>query len=395
MSRAIVRRATMDDIERVMSFIHHHWRADHILSRDRTLVEFQHVHPDTGDVDIVIAERPGDTDLIGMLGFIRSSRYDPALRDQDAVFLALWNVRPDANEGPLGLRLHHHVASLTSDCAHAVNGINDAVAPIYAAMGYTVTALTHVAMVNTAIKSTMLREGHVETPDSLTPSERATLHAVTCDELRDIASPLSSTMQHSQPARSAVYFAERYGAHPTYRYEILRAVVQDEDRALMAIREDRHGGATALRLVDFRGDVSCLPAIAPALQSIIRERNAEYLDAYAVGIDDATWQAAGFHIVDPDGPLIVPNYFSPFERRNVSITCAYMPADKPWLIMKADGDQDRPNVPASPGSAETSSASVMVHSKSRAGSCSSAARSALELDDCGLSSSRMCRPPTG
>jgi hypothetical protein len=43
--------------------------------------------------------------------------------------------------------------------------------------------------------------------------------------------------------------------------------------------------------------------------------------------------------------LVLPNYFSPFERRNVEIEFAYKVTDDttPVRLFRADSDQDRPN----------------------------------------------------
>jgi hypothetical protein len=44
-----------------------------------------------------------------------------------------------------------------------------------------------------------------------------------------------------------------------------------------------------------------------------------------------------------DGNLIIPNYFEPFEQKNVKIELAYK-ADFPYVAFKGDSDQDRPNI---------------------------------------------------
>ena len=49
----------------------------------------------------------------------------------------------------------------------------------------------------------------------------------------------------------------------------------------------------------------------------------------------------GFSLLKEHDENIIPDYFSPFEQRNIDILCDYPNVDV--RICKADGDQDRPN----------------------------------------------------
>src|SRR5688572_14165913 len=68
-----VRPCTEDDIPKVMPFIHQHWHAGHILSRDETLLRWQ-FHPSRAGTELF----PGltvmlavmDGEIGGMLGLI-------------------------------------------------------------------------------------------------------------------------------------------------------------------------------------------------------------------------------------------------------------------------------------------------------------------------------------
>jgi hypothetical protein len=59
------------------------------------------------------------------------------------------------------------------------------------------------------------------------------------------------------------------------------------------------------------------------------------------------FEAAGFIPVNPSGGDIVPDHFEPFEQRNAPIRFA-IKTDRPVVIFKGDGDQDRPNVKPGP-----------------------------------------------
>jgi hypothetical protein len=94
--------------------------------------------------------------------------------------------------------------------------------------------------------------------------------------------------------------------------------------------------------VDFIGADDLVPALGRLILDQVRRHEAEYADILNAGIDPALFEAAGFSPIDPSGPDIVPNHFEPFERRNATVRFA-LKADRPAVLFKGDGDQDRPN----------------------------------------------------
>ena len=69
---------------------------------------------------------------------------------------------------------------------------------------------------------------------------------------------------------------------------------------------------------------------------------AEYLDILNFGIEDIYFEKAGLLKLDPRKPVVIPNHYEPFEQKNVHLHFA-MKTDKPYVIFKGDGDQDRPS----------------------------------------------------
>ena len=103
------------------------------------------------------------------------------------------------------------------------------------------------------------------------------------------------------------------------------------------------GCAAVVRLVDFIGEDSVLPRIGAALDAILNHAGAEYMDCYNAGIPADVWLAAGFtERVEGDG-CIIPNYLTPPVHENTEY---YYFTNKPegFVMFKADGDQDRPNL---------------------------------------------------
>jgi len=147
--------------------------------------------------------------------------------------------------------------------------------------------------------------------------------------------------------KSPQYFLHRFLLHPMYRYQVFLATGENHGPALFALRVARHGHACALRIVDFCGDPAAIAGSGAALKKCMVQEGAEYADFWQMGLDEQNLLQAGFAPVDPQGPVIVPNYFEPFVVSNARIWCAMRknyPLAPDAIICRADGDQDRPNV---------------------------------------------------
>ena len=91
------------------------------------------------------------------------------------------------------------------------------------------------------------------------------------------------------------------------------------------------------------GEHENLPNIYNEVQLHLKTENAEYIDCVNFGIDEETFLNAGFTKLHLDRDTIIPNYFEPFERKNIKIEFSYK-SKKPYMVFKGDSDQDRPNI---------------------------------------------------
>jgi len=123
---------TIHQISELQKFIHDHWAKDHILSQNINLLLWQ--HGNSSGVDFVMARN--GKDLVGILGFIRISRYDPA---DSGIWLAMWkSLLPGVGMGMLKyLDKKYKPSSIGSI------GINPEVSELYQALGWQTGKLGH------------------------------------------------------------------------------------------------------------------------------------------------------------------------------------------------------------------------------------------------------------
>lgn len=144
------------------------------------------------------------------------------------------------------------------------------------------------------------------------------------------------------PVKSEQYYKKRYFDHPIYQY-VVYGIINPSKHCVGVIftREICINGSKVLRIVDYRGNLEELGNIGNCLEELMSDNRYEYIDLMASDLDETVMNRAGFTLLAPEGPNIIPNHFEPFERKNIKI---YYHQTVDVVIFKADGDQDRPNV---------------------------------------------------
>jgi hypothetical protein len=330
-----IRRCGNGDMTEVMTFIDRHWRKGHVLATNRRLMDWQHKEED-GSYNYLLA-REGD-ELLAVLGYIPTRRFDPALKDSNMLWLALWKTRDDIKVAGLGLRLLQALGRVEPHCAMGVSGINPAHPPMYTSLGYQVKKLRQYYFTHPGVPLSLVSAKTSGKNWPLPRKGNAVLAEMKTGDLLTLRWKAQAT-----PQKTPMYFGHRFLDHPFYRYRVF-LISCAGNQGLIATRVAIHRNAAALRIVDFSGDINVLAQSGSAFHRLMQEESAEYADFWHCGLPDGVLEAAGFEYLDPDGPVTAPNYFEPFLAKNGRILCAVKSkTTAPILVFRADGDQDRPN----------------------------------------------------
>ena len=339
-----IRFAEPTDQPALVEFIRDHWSSTHVFAERPDVFDWQY---GTGArVNMIFAAdvRDETTTVLGILGFIPMGRFDASLGDRD-VLLAIWKVRDDAPPG-LGLRLLKQVERDLSARLVGAIGISQIVKPLYGLLKYEVGSMVQSAVIRPDVAEYRIADGVPTTVSETGAVELdAELSFEVIDESADTLAAIEALASSQVPAKSHRYLVDRYIDHPWYRYTLRLVRVSGRPVAVVVWRAVEAEGSRVLRIVDIVGEVEWLARAQGHLQALTVEHDAEYIDLVQTGIDDALLDAGGFLTVGRVPDLILPNYFSPFERHNVEIEFAYKvtDADTPVRLFRADSDQDRPN----------------------------------------------------
>ena len=231
-------RCAAADIEDVVRFIDEHWARGHALVASRPLLDWQHRNAD-GGYSFVVARADGG--VAGVLGYIPTRRFDPALAGTNVVWLTTWKVRQDAGVAGLGLALLRHLAEVEPHVAIGAIGLNPATRPIYQALGYRLGELQHYVLPNVTLRRFDLASltpavsvHSVRLQADLAGPAKAGHYVQSAPLDDDTATPLTSTVLSRQdeferladagwpgstgavPRKTARYFHARYVCHPLY-----------------------------------------------------------------------------------------------------------------------------------------------------------------------------------
>jgi hypothetical protein len=333
-----IRRCCQDDITKVAEFIDNHWSKGHVMAVSQKLMDWQHKAED-GSYDYLLAWH--DKQLVGILGYISTCRFDTNLTDRNVLWLAIWKIREDCRITGLGLKMLNELTRLEPNVGVAINKILPEHNPLYRALRYQVVKMKQYYVTDPDKPSQLI---NAPTGSLLPFPKRGEARFKEMREADLLEMPSDFLPSGFTPIKTPLYFLNRFLRHPFYHYRVFRLDDLTDSKALIATRVSYSEDKRALRIVDFSGDLVLIGQIGKLVLNLMNEEQAEYADFWQHGVPHEYFERAGFALAEPDGDVIVPNYFVPFSAKTSHIFSTYksnIPGT--FLIFKADGDQDRPN----------------------------------------------------
>lgn len=320
----MIRFANINDVPSIMNFIDTYWKKDHILAKDISV--FNNLYVVDEKVNMVLSIE--DEAINGILGFVS---YD---KSNKQLSLALWKSLK-SKDGMVGLRMYDYLINELKPNNIAIPGINmDTTKQIYNFLGFTCGKMNHfyrlrdmsnyeIAYINEA----SIRKAH--------GGDISFTKINSIEEYKKI----NIYFNENSFNKGVDYINNKYFNNPKYKY-FLYLVEDNCKKLIIVLRKQECNGSACLRLIDMFGDYSLLECTTNMLDELLMKENCEYVDCYCCGVEKALFINAGFEDIE-DSDNIIPEYFYPFERRNIDIF--YAAKNDKQIMFKGDGDMDRPN----------------------------------------------------
>lgn len=353
------------DLDAFAAFFARHWGAEHILARDREFACWQ-MSPARSTLfgDAALAGI-GYWDGDALVGFIGAMPMDFNIdgRVVDGMWLCNLLAAPDYLDHGIGVKLMTAVHSVPAAVIGAV-GINLRVIPMYRALRYLTgdRVPRHLRVLDTERFATLVDGEHwrrLVDESNLAPASAAL-------RVGDVATMDSdwngfwqdfSARGYLGTHRDAAFYDWRYARHPRLRYQL--AVARDAKGKVVGgavWREEqvRDSDIRVLRLIELLGsdDTACR-ALLQHVERWGRRRGAVMIDHYSSQAPAAALRDCGWFLESAATGDVLPCLFQPLVRQSRDMNYAVrvmaragtVAADAAarLLIVKSDGDQDRPN----------------------------------------------------
>ncbi len=319
-----------DNISDVMKFIDTYWSKNHILSKSKELIDYQHYDNVNEQYNYVVAYND-DMQIEGLLGFIPTNKY--SLVSNSSLWLSLWKTIPGSSP-QLGLRLLGFLEKNVTHNLIGTLGISDEANHIYKILRYKVGIMDHYYIANPNIDNCKVCLNPIIS--SIDIDENSNITEINENTLKKI-----SFLHEFTPYKNTEYLINKYIKHPIYNYKLLYV---DTIKLILVAREININKTCILRIVDVFGELKNIKKSSNFLLNYIIKNNYEYVDLINYGLDSESLVGNGFiKLNSNNNKTIIPMYFEPFIQENDIVRYAYKTKKENVVLFKADADQDRPN----------------------------------------------------
>ncbi len=330
-----IRFCREEETDKIKEFINGNWKAGHILGSNTTLLDWQHLDRVNKKYNFIVADNRATGAFDAILGYVATSHFDPLLLREKDVWLTTWmNDRNKSHKPGLGRELLAYLEQELAPHSIGLIATSKASLAVCKALKYKTGTLAHYYFLRTDIL-----DFKIAITDKAVQSDRENNATVLLKELKDLKEA-DEVRCDFRPKKSIEYLSRRFCNHPVYKYRFYGLYLKDKPSAIFVVRKVSANGGSCLRIVDIFGRIH-EGYLGAEFEKLLAEECAEYIDCLNYGIDENIFSSMGF--LKKTGLTIIPNYFEPFERRNVDIEFAYRAEYKNYIIFKADSDQDRPN----------------------------------------------------
>lgn len=330
MSEYSFRLALPEDKDAILTFMNTHWGSRHPLVNLPDYFSYYYQngkeHPDHLNFALCLTQAG---QIAAICGFIPSSL------SGDDVWISIWCADKKAKGS--GLELMSKMPQLTGAHRTSCNNIRPNTIPFYEFLGYTGARMNHFYRLAPRRE---YRVAQIKDATILPVGGDGVLRRF---ESFDLLKAHFSDTGTRYPVKDLWYLERRYFHYPRQSYLVYGGFLGADCPLLFCLRRVEVEGRFVLRLVDVVGDHRLMPRFGAALDRLLEELQAEYIDCYCWGVPVETMAAAGFCERAEDSTNIIPHYLTPPLYENVEYYL-FTSNPKNFTMFRADGDQDRPNI---------------------------------------------------
>lgn len=327
------RVAQLSDTQRIIDFIRHNWDENHVYVKHPSLFRYDFIRD--GKLTMAIIEI--NNNIEGIFGYFFYNHLE--VPDIGGM---LWKVTQKAQAlRPLaGLELRKFVLGKTPHRFFGSPGAGLQTKKIYEVIGSEWIPMNH--FVGTFCDSVI--PDCIDLNLTYLKSRKQNFIVSKLTSLEKLVSLDPSIFKYQTPIKDISYLAWRYLMHPYHFYRLWKLQRHDAEVVIVS-RTQRLETTKIIRIIDYLGPVGlAAESISYVFQLERENQELAYVDFVCSGFDVHEFEQQGFVNIDfNDKSVKVPTYFDPLDLNSVQIFANADKGFKNVVMVKGNGDQDRPN----------------------------------------------------
>lgn len=325
----VFRHAILQDKTAIIDFLNENWGNKHPLVNNPDFFKFYYCNKEKLQFVLALEQQQ----IQAVAGYIVSN----ASPVPDG-WVSIWCAAKGKNG--VGLELMEALPQLAGLRMVACNNIRPQTMPLYHFLGWTADRISHFYRLSDKTQFQLVQNAKGITMPQ--PQGQLELSLVENQEQLEKIGVLSTGCY---PQKDLWYLQKRYFSFPYQNYQVWNILDDTTSNGYLVTRTIfvQEYSCSVLRIVDFIGKPEVFAQLGKAIHTLMQQQDIEYADCYCVGISEDIFQKAGFLSRQPQDSIIIPNYLTPPLLENTEY---YYFTNHPenFVLFKADGDQDRPNL---------------------------------------------------
>ena len=326
------------EYSKVKLYLNKYWRKNHIFTRNKKLFDWMYFNKKLGKYNFLIGVFKNN--IIATKGYQPLNHFDPIL-DNSGCFMSMWS----SNVPTVGIKLFNKLYENKKFDFIGGVGSNENSVKYQEFLNFKVGKMNHAYKISTNIKKykiVKIKNYKSNFKKIIYGKEYININLNFLKR-----NNLKYLFKNQIPEKSSTYLINRYLKHPIYKYQIVGSKINNRIIGLLVLRECYYKDRIGVRIVDYVGKSSDLKYFDNFFDTILNNKNIEYIDFYSHGIPKKDLYNSGLILRKANDKNIIPNFYEPFKRINYDIVYGYS-YKKKYLhkikLYKGDSDMDRPNL---------------------------------------------------
>jgi len=329
-----IKKILKGDILSFQNLVRDNWpKKNHIFSHNKKLVNFYYNFKDKKKTNLIGLY--SKKKLVSVLGLIPNKNWDKKLKE-DYFMAFLLKSKLAGNSTFIFL---NYIYRKIKPNFLAVSGINLSTSgKIFQRLGE-IKLFSHYYILNPNLKK-KISKNLIFSKKRLYSNNSLDLNLKITNNITKL--PKSN----NYPIKSKIFFKKKYLENPYYDYFVMNFYSASELAFFLICRKIyiKKFKAHVIRVIDFQGTIPKKGCLVKTLTNYLIDNDIEYIDMLCYGFPKDVLENIGFFKKKINQNI--PDHFEPYTGKNAQLNFAILinKYKKNILILKGDGDQDRPNL---------------------------------------------------